>query len=172
MPLVLRRVPLAPVEGAQLSRRHRYDASLRMAKPYAEQVMAKYVIGCDVALHLAQHDVRVSGEHQLLAPTLLRSQVLSCLYQSARGGEITRTEADRRLGYLRGLRIRLLGDRSLQQQAWRIAEQLGWTDTWDAEYIALTQLQADAFITLDPALAQAVQGLVRTVRVEAVAPAG
>jgi hypothetical protein len=37
--------------------------------------------------------------------------------------------------------------------AWRIADQLGWTDTFTAEYIALTQLQADAFGTLDAQLA-------------------
>ena len=57
--------------------------------------------------------------------------------------------------------MRLLGDRVLQANAWRIADELGWTDTYTAEYIAVTQLQADAFVTLDPRLAEAVQGLVR-----------
>jgi hypothetical protein len=39
----------------------------------------------------------------------------------------------------------------------KIADQLGWPDTLDAEYVALTQLQADAFITLDAELAHAVK---------------
>jgi predicted nucleic acid-binding protein len=61
---------------------------------------------------------------------------------------------------VRGLRIRLLGDRVLQSVAWKVADQLGWSDTWTAEYVALTQLQADALITLDLRLASAVQDLV------------
>lgn len=54
-----------------------------------------------------------------------------------------------------------------QNVAWKIADQLGWADTLDAEYVALTQLQADAFITLDAQLAQAVQGLVTIAPIEA-----
>lgn len=34
-----------------------------------------------------------------------------------------------------------------------MAERLSGSDTLDAEYLALTKLQADAFVTLDPALA-------------------
>ena len=43
----------------------------------------------------------------------------------------------RRLDFLRGLRIRLLGDRVLQRVAWKVAEELGWHDTFVAEYVAL-----------------------------------
>jgi predicted nucleic acid-binding protein len=41
-----------------------------------------------------------------------------------------------------------------------VAKQLGWDDTPDAEYVAVAQLQADAFVTLDPDLARQVDGLV------------
>jgi predicted nucleic acid-binding protein len=122
--------------------------------------MTRYVIGPDVALHLAQHEVVVPARHRLLAPTLLRSQVLSQLYQAVRRGELAQKEAERQLDYLRALRIRLLGDRVLQRTAWKIADQLSWPDTYAAEYIALTQLQADAFVTLDAELARAVSGIV------------
>jgi len=118
------------------------------------------VIGPDVALRLAHDEAVVPNEHQLLAPTLLRSHLLSLLYQAVRRGEMTRKDADRQLNYVRALRIRLLGDRVLQNVAWKIAEQLGWPDTFDAEYVALTTLQADAFITLDARLARAVKGIV------------
>ena len=80
---------------------------------------------------------------------------------------MTRKDADRQLNYVRALRIRLLGDRVLQGLAWKIADQLGWPDTLDAEYVALTRLQADAFITLDAALAHAVQDLVMIAPMEA-----
>jgi predicted nucleic acid-binding protein len=122
--------------------------------------MTKYVIGPDVALRLAQGEAAVSDEHQLLAPTLLRSQLLALLYQAVRRGEMPKEEAGRHLNCVRGLRMRLLGDRVLQNVAWKIADQLGWADTYDAEYLALTQLQADAFITLDAKLAAAAKDVV------------
>jgi hypothetical protein len=56
--------------------------------------MTRYVIAPDVAIRLARNQAVVRGEHQLLAPTLLRSQVLSLLYQSVRRGEMTRADAE------------------------------------------------------------------------------
>jgi predicted nucleic acid-binding protein len=128
--------------------------------------VTRYVIGPDVALRLARDEAVIADEHQIVAPTLLRSQLLSLLYQEVRHGRMTKKDADRVLDYVRGLRIRLLGDRVLQNVAWKIADRLGWPDTFDAEYVALTQLQADAFITLDARLAQVVQGLVMTAPIE------
>ncbi len=71
--------------------------------------MTKYVIGPDVAIRLAHDQAVIRDEQQILAPALLRSQVLSLLYQAVHRGEMTKAEADRQLSYLRGLRIRLLG---------------------------------------------------------------
>jgi predicted nucleic acid-binding protein len=128
--------------------------------------MTRYVIGPDVALVLARDQVAIPDEHRLLAPTLLRSQLLSQLYQAMQRGEMSKKYADQQLDYVRGLRIRLLGDRVLQNVAWKIADRLGWPDTFDAEYVALTQLQADAFVTLDRRLADAVRDLVTVAPVE------
>lgn len=129
--------------------------------------MTRYVIGPDVAIRLAGDQVSVRDEDQLVAPTLLRSQVLSMLYQAVQRGELTKKDAERRLDYIRGLRIRLLGDRVLQAVAWRVADQLGWSDTLAAEYIALTQLQADALITLDDELADAARKIVTVASIDA-----
>jgi predicted nucleic acid-binding protein len=63
--------------------------------------------------------------------------------------------------------IRLLGDAVLRRKAWKLAEQLGWPETYDAEYVALTQLQADAFVTLDADLARQVEGIVPTATIGA-----
>jgi predicted nucleic acid-binding protein len=118
------------------------------------------VIGPDVAMRLAQDQAVIRDDHQILAPTLLRSQLPSLLYHAVRRGDMTRKDAEQRLDYVRGLRIRLLGDRVLHNVAWKVAVLLGWSDTFDAEYVALTQLHADALITLDDRLAQAVKSLV------------
>ncbi|HPE00667.1 MAG TPA: hypothetical protein PK326_01840 [Burkholderiaceae bacterium] len=122
--------------------------------------MTRFVIGPDVALALAESNAAVPAHHRLLAPTLLRSQVLAALFDEVQGGRLERREAERRLDYLRGLQMRLLGDRVLQQTAWRIAEELAWPDTFVAEYLALTRLQADALVVRDPALVQVARRMV------------
>src|SRR5258705_11903983 len=119
------------------------------------------------ALRVALDEVVIPDARRLLAPTLLRSRMLALLFRAVRHGEMTKKDADRQLSYVRALRIRLLGDSVLQNVAWRIADQLAWPDTLDAEYVALTQLQADAFVTLDAELARAVKGLVMTAPFEA-----
>jgi predicted nucleic acid-binding protein len=112
----------------------------------------RYVIGPDVALVLAGQRAEIPSQHRLLAPTLLRSQVLAQLFREVAAGALSRKEADQRLDHLRGLQIRLLGDRVLQGLAWTIAADLGWSDTFVAEYLALTKLQADALVTSDQEL--------------------
>ena len=56
--------------------------------------------------------------------------------------------------------MRLLGDAVLRRRAWDLAEQLGLASTYGTEYIALTQLQGDALVALDPAVAGPAEGLV------------
>ena len=100
--------------------------------------MTRFVVDAGAALHL------VSAEVELLA------------------------EAGRdRLDRVGRLPIRLLGDAVLRRQAWKVADQLGWASTYDAEYVALTQLQADAFVTLDAELARSVEGIVATASIDA-----
>ena len=127
----------------------------------------RFVIGLDTALRLMRERIDVPPKNSLVAPTLLRSEALSALYASALRGDIDRKEAASQLDHMRALRIRLLGDRVLQKVAWDIAEQLGWKDTLLAEYVALTRLQADAFVTLDDALARAVRDIVPVAPFEA-----
>ena len=122
--------------------------------------MSRYVIRPDVAIALARDEAVIRDEHELLAPTLLRSQVLSQLYRAVRDGELSQQEAENAIGYVRRLKLRLLGDRVLQSVAWDVADQLDWPDTFDAEYVALTRLQADALVTLDERLAHAARRLV------------
>ena len=128
--------------------------------------MTRYVIGPDVADRLARDRAVIRPEHGLLAPTLLRSQLVDRLYQAVGRGEIMRREAERRLDYVRALRLRLLGDRVLQRNAWDVAARLGWEDTYWAEYVALTRLQADALITLDDRVNAAARDLVRVASID------
>jgi predicted nucleic acid-binding protein len=129
--------------------------------------MTRFVVDAGAVLYLAAEEVDVSDEHELLAPTLLRSQTLSALHEAVQRGEIPEDVARDRLARIGKMRIRLLGDGVLRRRAWEVASQLGWASTYDAEYVALTQLQADALITLDPELARSVEGIVATAPIDA-----
>jgi predicted nucleic acid-binding protein len=129
--------------------------------------MTRLVVDAGAVLHLANAEVEVSSVHKLLAPTLLRSQTLSALHEAVQRGEIPADVARDRLARIRRMKIRLLGDAVLQRRAWELADQLGWASTYDAEYIALTQLQAEAFVTLNEELARSVEGIVATASIDA-----
>jgi hypothetical protein len=83
--------------------------------------MTRYVIGRDVAARLAEDQAMIRGDHQILAPALLRFRVLSLLYQAVRRGELARRDAERQLAYVHGPRIRLLDDLVLHNVAWKAA---------------------------------------------------
>ena len=129
--------------------------------------MTRFVVDAGAVLHLAGAEVEVSDAHELLAPTLLRSQTLSVLHEAVQRGELSADVARERLSRVGQMKIRLLGDAVLRRRAWELADQLGWASTYDAEYIALTQLQADAFVTLDAKLARSVDGIVATAPIDA-----
>lgn len=121
----------------------------------------------DVVIRLVSDEIEVAARHELLAPTLLRSQVLSRLHEAVVSGEIPAAVARDRLTRFGKLPIRLLGDGVLRRRAWDLADRLGWASTYEAEYVALTQLQADAFVTLDAELASSLEGIVATASIEA-----
>jgi predicted nucleic acid-binding protein len=127
----------------------------------------RFVVDCGVVLRLASDGIEVSGGHELLAPTLLRSQTLSALHEAVHAGTLAPDTARDQVARINGMRIRLLGDAVLRRRAWQIADQLGWAETYDAEYVALTLLQADAFVTLNRELAHAVGGVVETATIDA-----
>jgi predicted nucleic acid-binding protein len=129
--------------------------------------VTRFVVDCETLLRIASGEIEVAAEHKLVAPTLVRSQALSALYEAARRGEISDDEGIERVTRINSLKVRFLGDKVLQRQAWKVANELGWATTYEAEYVALTKLQADVFVTSDRELAQAVSSLVETATVDA-----
>jgi len=129
--------------------------------------LTRFVVDCETLLRIAAGETKVAAEHKLVAPTLVRSQALSALYEAARRGEISAARGIEQVTRINSLKVRFLGDKVLQRTAWKVADELGWETTYDAEYVALTQLQADVFVTSDGGLARAVAGLVETATVDA-----
>lgn len=122
--------------------------------------MTRFGIDALTAIRIARESVAVPESHKLVAPNRLPSDAMSVLYRAVREGNESAAEARRILDGITTMGIRLLGDRVSRATAWRVAEKLGWDDTTRAEYVAVAQLQADAFVTLDPELAMAADGVV------------
>ncbi len=133
--------------------------------------MSRFVVDCGVVMRLANEEIEVAPEHELLAPTLLRSQTLSTLHEAVHRLELPPDVARERLIRIGKIPIRLLGDAVLRRRAWEIADQLGLSETYVAEYLALTQLQGDAFVTLNAKLARQVKSVVPTATFDALLPA-
>ena len=120
-----------------------------------------------VVLRLASAGAQAARKHQLLAPTLLRSQTLSVLHEAVHRGELSADAAREQLARIQQMPIRLLGDAVLRRAAWELADQLGWAETYDAEYVALARVQRCTLVTLDERLARAVEGIVPTATIDA-----
>lgn len=123
--------------------------------------VARYVIDARTLLHIVANELDIDSDHQLVAPNIIRSQALTLLLEDVRNGDITEEEAALRCHErFTELKMRLLGDRVSRRTAWKIARANGWDTTFDAEYLAVCQLQADALITIDPTLAAKSEGIV------------
>lgn len=115
--------------------------------------MARYVIDAPTLLQLVDAGLVVDPSHQLVAPNSVRSQALELLLADVRAGKRTEAAALAAHEQLTELKMRLLGDRVSRRTAWHLARNHDWDTLKDAEYIAITRLQADALVTVDPRLA-------------------
>ena len=121
--------------------------------------MTRFVIDAPTLVHLVTDGVAVAPGHQLVAPQALRSQALDLLYGAVRRGELTEAEAMAHHETMTGITVRLLGDRVSRRMSWQLARELGLDSTAAAEYLAVARLQADLFVSVDPA-ARALAGRV------------
>ncbi len=122
--------------------------------------MTRFVIDASTLLHLVGERVPVAAGHQLVAPQLLRSQALALLFDEVRRGELTEAQALDRHDEMTRMKVRLLGDRVSRRVAWEIARDHGLDYTAEAEYLAVTRLQADLFVSVDRAARTQAQGIV------------
>jgi predicted nucleic acid-binding protein len=128
--------------------------------------MARYVIDAPTLLHLVDAELRVDPGHQLVAPNSIRSEALELLLREVQAGERTEAAALQAHERMTELKMRLLGDRVSRRTAWEFARQHGWDSLRDADYLAVTRLQADALVTVDPRLAATARGLVAVAAID------
>lgn len=122
--------------------------------------MTRYGIDALVAIQLAEAGRGAQEGDQLVAPAVLRSDALRILYAQVRAGEREERDALELIRTIAGTPMRVLGDTVSMRTAWRIAAQLGLEDPVPAAYLAVTTLQADALVALDPTLLRLADGVV------------
>lgn len=116
--------------------------------------MPRLVLDPGAAIRLLTDGGGLAPDISLVAPTLLRDQVLDRLYRSGV------PEAERTHARLAALKVRYLGDRALRQVTWRVAAEAGAATTFAATYVALTMLQGDALVALDDEVRTLAEGRV------------
>ena len=79
--------------------------------------MTRFVVDAMTAIRLVEHDVEIAKGHELLAPTLIRSQTLALLHGAAHRGEISSSVALEGLEWVGRPEMRLLGDLVMRRKA-------------------------------------------------------
>jgi predicted nucleic acid-binding protein len=128
--------------------------------------MTRYVIDAPTLLHLVDTGLHVDPDHQLVAPNSIRSEALELLLHDVRAGKRDEAAALETHERMTEMKMRLLGDRVSRRTAWRFARQHDWDSLRDAEYLAVTRLQADALVTVDPNLAAMAQDVVAVAAID------
>ncbi len=91
-------------------------------------------------------------QHQFVAPPLFWSESVSALHQNVFRGALSGLLARRALDALLSAPIERHSPEELAERAWRVADELGWAKTYDAEYVALAQILGVPLLTRDARL--------------------
>jgi predicted nucleic acid-binding protein len=89
------------------------------------------------------------GKESLVAPALMWSESLNAVHEAFWRREITAEVAARILVRLRDAPVEKSSPPGLDDEAWRVAEELGWAKTYDSEYVALARLLQCRLVSLD-----------------------
>jgi predicted nucleic acid-binding protein len=120
------------------------------------------VIDASVAVRacLAESGFAELEPHELVAPPLLWTEAASSLHELRWRNEISQELADLALTRLLDAPVAERRPRRLVQQAWKVADELGWAKLYDAHYVALARIMDVPLLTLDGRLRR---GAARTV---------
>jgi predicted nucleic acid-binding protein len=92
------------------------------------------------------------AKEQLVAPYLMWSEASSVLHELKWRKEISEELAAIAAERLAEADVSPRRPKGLTAEAWRIADQLGWAKTYDAEYLALARLLKCRLVTTDAKL--------------------
>jgi predicted nucleic acid-binding protein len=100
----------------------------------------------------------------LVAPLLIRYEVVNVLYQVNKKSQLSRETTDEAIRALNRLPMQLYSDAELHNRAFTMAKELALGATYDAHYLALASSLDCEFWTRDAKLARAAQVKYKWVR--------
>lgn len=111
----------------------------------------KLVIDASVAVAAAANPVGFERfrRFDLVAPPLMWIESVSTLHAMIWRGELQREQAEAVLNRVLSAPVRRREPDGLAREAWKVADELGWAKTYDANYVALARLLACRLVTLD-----------------------
>ncbi|MCA1704986.1 MAG: type II toxin-antitoxin system VapC family toxin [Actinobacteria bacterium] len=123
--------------------------------------MTAFVVDANVAFELVSAPgaiERLAGDNPV-APPLLWPEVRSALHVARWRGLLTEEDAAIARDLLESGSFKEQRHRRLGQEAWAIADFLGWSKTYDAEYLALARLLRVPIATFDLRVVRAAERL-------------
>jgi len=105
-----------------------------------------------ITVCLSEVGLKSFGREKLVAPHLMWSEASSVMHELRWRKEISGELAAIALDRLGAADVSPRRPRGLIEEAWRIADRLGWAKTCDAEYLALARLLKCRLLTTDARL--------------------
>ena len=112
---------------------------------------------------LSEVDVEGLRRFDLVAPPLLWSEVTSAIHELKWRREISAELAGASLAKFSKVSVRARRPAGLYEEAWRLADRIGWPKTYDAEYVALARLARCQLLTIDARMATTAGSLVEVI---------
>jgi len=101
---------------------------------------------------LSEGGLKTLAREELVAPRLMWSEASSVLHELRSRREVSVELASVALERLAAADVSPRRPKGLIEEAWRIADRLGWAKTYDAEYLALARLLRCRLLTTDAKL--------------------
>jgi predicted nucleic acid-binding protein len=112
---------------------------------------------------LAAAGVGLLQEEDLVGPPLLWSEATSVIHELRWRREVSDDLAFRAFAALLAAPVTRRAPHQLHREAWRVADELGWAKTYDAEYVALARILGCRLFTVDERLRRGAGRLVEIV---------
>lgn len=127
-------------------------------------VIVDRLIAPDDLQLLALWQAWIENDRQLVAPLLMRYEVVNVLYQISKKSQLSRETVNEAIQALNKMPLQLYSHPEMHSSAFTLAKELALGATYDAHYLALASTLDCEFWTRDARLARSAQAKYKWVR--------